>query len=259
MGSIRNSPLFAVLCILLCMAGCLAGYVGAERLTTPPPPTPIRATPTPNAAALQSTVDYGTQLAATVQKLRGGLIFEDPDVFSSSQEENDTDVVKNTENGLLITAKQPPRIIFTISDQDVPPDIDASVTAQAVSPDPCEHWSYGLNFRQQLNGIETGAFYRLRVGSDLIWALESYGLQDSDSFILVRGNISPTFDIHKPNTIRAVVKGRHFDLYINGQKVGAADDPFGTIYPENKVGVGVVTCTTAVTVQFTNLIVKMAQ
>ncbi len=256
MGWNRRSLTFFVLCIATTVLGALVGFLVAQRINTAAPQAQIStsATATPNATSQTATADHNAQVAVTIQALTGGVLLEEPLVFSADEQSSDILEIQNTDKGLRITAKVPPNIIFTIAEKDLPYDVDASVTLQVVPPDACQESSYGLNFRQQLVGNETGSFYRFSVRLDHKWYFVYYDPQ-GDGYIIATGNVGGSVDLHQPTTLRVVAKGSHVELFINGMQVGSAD--YSTrLFDKNKVGVGVATCSKPATGLFTNLLVS---
>jgi hypothetical protein len=140
--------------------------------------------------------------------------------------------------------------------QDLPWDVDASVTAQGLYTDPCDGWSYSLNIRQPYSTQADSAFYSLKVFNNHLWLLGRYDKHQTVGQALAYGNLNQSFDIHQTNVIRLVVVGQHFDFYLNDQKIGSGDDPDAVSYPTGYgVGVSVETCSGPVSALFTNLLV----
>jgi hypothetical protein len=218
-GGTGSSLRFLLLFLVVCTLGATTGYFVAAQFNVPrgqtPGQNPIYTT-TPSAAELKLTADYGTKIAATVQVVMGGLLFEDPLVQSASEETNSIDTIKNTEKGLMITVNQLGHSIFTIADSsDLPTDMDVSVTAQGLLPNQCKRWSYSLNIRQQIRGNETGDYYVLYVQSDHTWGFSYYDPSSGERELIVNQTTDPSFVFEQPNVLRAVAVGSHFDLYIN--------------------------------------------
>jgi len=261
-GRSRNSALFTLFCVLICLGGGIAGYTLAGRFTpVAPPAISYQVTPSPNSVQAQSTTASATQTAVNILALKGRTLYEDPKVTSASQEDTDTHTITNTEKGLLLTVKQPDRKAWMLSETDLPSDMDVSVTAQGMPPDPCDGWAYSLDIRQQIDYDQRTSvpFYDFEIYHNFTWRLGWYDGDQADSRTIASGDIDKTFNIHQPNTLRVVAIGKHFDLYINDKEVGSADDPDGQIYPQNHVGVAIETCSNSVTALFTNLVVKAPQ
>ena len=262
MGRSRNSIWFVLLCILVSIGG-VGGYsIAARFFSVPAPSQPVYGfmpTATANAAQLSSTSTHVAQFAATVQSLKDVALIRDPWVFSASESDTESHTINNTAKGLVLTVKLPDVKSWMISEQDLPSDVDVSVTAQGLPPDPCDGWSYSLDIRQQINEQEQTSvpFYDFEIYRDLIWRLGWYDGGRGGSRTIASGTLDSSFDIHQPNKVRVVAVGKHFDLFINDKQVGSADDPDATLYPKNRVGVALQTCSNPVSALFTNLVVTV--
>jgi hypothetical protein len=106
-------------------------------------------------------------------------------------------------------------------------DAKISVTAEQISGDTAS--SYGIAFRR----TSTGNAYVFRIDSNGDW---SFG-KGVNGTITPLQDITPNSVIHSglntTNTLEVDAKSSHFDLFVNGTKVGSADD---STYPSGAYG-----------------------
>lgn len=258
MSNLFRRLVLVILAGLLLAGGCVVGFALAQRFAPAPSASGAYFTPTPGEATARALSDHGTEAAATARVITGGLLFEDPFVFSPSEVDSTGYLIKNTDDGLIITNRESGHVISAYSDKELPWDVDVSVTIQGVPPPPCENTYYHLVVRIPADRSDMSGNYRFIVWTHQTWEFNRIDPATGEMQAgLASGGTNGDFDPMGQTTLRVVAKGSHYDLYLNGRKLGSAEDSTATS-KNTRIGVGVFTCTAA-TVRFTNLIVRTPQ
>jgi hypothetical protein len=133
-------------------------------------------------------------------------------------------------------------------------DANVSIDVRAINASP--HDTFGIALRHWGNGTGPGNFYFFEIDSNSNWdfvksATNSGGtpIVDTTQNAAIKGGLNVT------NTLLVRAKGSHFDFYINGTKVGQADD---STYPSGPLGLSawtnrLSTATTAPQAVFNNI------
>jgi len=108
-----------------------------------------------------------------------------------------------------------------------PADVDVTVTVTNLEPDPAAEWSYGIGLRG-FRDNDGNHFYLFETFGNGKWAFSTIsGEGDLKTNTIVKLTTLKSdvgFDPEGTNTLRARIVGNHFDFYVNGKKVGEADD-----------------------------------
>lgn len=133
-------------------------------------------------------------------------------------------------------------------------DVDVSVDASYVSADKTNSWFYGIGVRDFLKD-KAEFMYLFEVSREGKWAFERRnGDKGWETISPYKKFNVKSFDPKETNTLRVTAVGDHFEFYVNGTKVGEADDD--TIQTPDVTTValmgGTLDSTTA-SVAFTNL------
>ncbi|HVO41355.1 MAG TPA: LamG-like jellyroll fold domain-containing protein, partial [Aggregatilineales bacterium] len=122
----------------------------------------------------------------------------------------------------------------------------------AIKPDKHNDWEYGIGVRGRDVGRSNG-FYYLAVIGDGSWEFDVHPKANTVNTIT-----SGKLKSFKPDAavkLRIVANGSHFDLYVNGAKVGEADDSSLDSVDDNQIILlaGTFTNTPSQLVKFTHL------
>ncbi len=108
-----------------------------------------------------------------------------------------------------------------------PANVDVTVTVTNLEPDPAAEWSYGIGLRG-FRDNDGNHFYLFETFGTGKWAFSTISgegdLKTNAIVKLTTINPDANFDPEGTNTLRARVVGSHFEFYVNGAKVGEADD-----------------------------------
>lgn len=260
MAGRRKTVLSVAVCVLLAITWSIAGYRIAEKYVANATILQPQRDFVSYSGQNQTTADYGTQIAATIQALHlpGRVLFQSPVPFGESGTNDDS--VRNTEVGLILTATNAAIPISATVSRYLTWNLDASVVVEAINPDPCDGWSYSLDIRQPENTQADTSFYRFKVFNNHLWLFGRYDEHQSAGQAIAYGKLNQNFDMHQPNTLRLAATDQHFNFYINDEKIGSGDDPEGPAPQAGNYGVGVSveTCSGPASALFTNFLVLTA-
>lgn len=122
-------------------------------------------------------------------------------------------------------------------------DVNIAVTVHEVNGPTT--WPYGIMFRLD----DTGDDYQFIIDSNSKWALFKCTADKCDTLIEYTHNDVIQGGLNTPNTLEVHAKGSHFDFFVNGTKVGEADD---STYASGGIGLASGANVEAV---FTNLVI----
>ena len=124
-------------------------------------------------------------------------------------------------NNLVLQINKDNFFGYTWPETKVPEDIDVTVTVVNADPEAGDAWGYGIGYRAYDEGKEK-TFYLFEVqGSGKFAVTAQTGSKILDT--LLNGTVA-NFDGSAENTLRVVVRGSAQSFYVNGKKVGSAQD-----------------------------------
>ncbi len=140
-----------------------------------------------------------------------------------------------------------------------PADVDVIVTAKTINPDPSGDWSYGVGARYNFTSDGKRYLYFFEVTGTGEWDFAKFDGADKILFIVKLTKITGNFNPKAANELRMVARGSHFEFYLNGKKLGEADDD-SIVGEESSIVLLASTLTKAskVTVNFIDLMVLPA-
>jgi hypothetical protein len=113
----------------------------------------------------------------------------------------------------------------------LPADVDASVTAQAVDPYKDGDWYYMLCIRAREDGDHYN-FYYLGVYGNGNWY---FGVHKGTEWTDLKKGTLKGMEPDAANVLRIVAVGKHFEFYLNGDKLGQVDDSALETIEENQI------------------------
>ncbi len=165
---------------------------------------------------------------------------------------------KVQDNSLIIELHKKNVILWSIPATLFPQDIDITATMINTAPDVSGDWSYGIGLRGYSEG-DQDYFYLFSISGTGKWQFEKMNGADGLQEIVKPTALKTTFHAKEENTLRATVVGSHFTFYLNGKKVGEADDDSLAQQDEYKIVLSVVTNTSSkISTTFTDVSVEPA-
>ena len=122
-------------------------------------------------------------------------------------------------------------------------DVTVSVDAKQISGDTTA--PYGIDFRMTKDGVG----YEFDVDSASEWVFAGCDATSCEPIVDFTHNSAIHGGLNTVNTLSVTAKGSHFDLFVNGTKVGQTDD---TTYTTGLIGL---TVSSGIESVFTNLVV----
>ncbi len=201
---------------------------GQVEPTTRPSRTPTRSRRTPTRTPTPQKASKGDVLLEET--------FEDdnPNGWSVTDKEDvriaveDNSLIIDLSKAQWIQWSYPRAMLF-------PADVDVTVTVINTDPDPAGTWTYGIGVRNYVdNGEEF--MYLFEIAGTSNWLFSrlqgSEGIKVIQKATTIRG---VKFTSDAENELRIVAVGSHFEFYLNGKKIGEADDDTITPPDESRI------------------------
>jgi hypothetical protein len=159
------------------------------------------------------------------------------------------------DNALVVQINKANFFGYTWPETAFPEDVDITVNVLNPAPEDGDAWGYGVGYRGYQDGDEK-TFYLFEIqGTGKYTVTAQTGGKILDT--LINGTVA-NFDGSVENELRVVVRGNSHSFYVNGKKVGSAQDSSLDQKSDYLVllEAGTFEGQNTVTANFTNLVVK---